>query len=281
MTLTAKGSWLYVLLAALAIFALFFSACGGDDDDDDSNEPTASADAGDDDNGDNEDETPVVDGDDDGGDDDSGADDDDGGDGDDGGSDDPFEDLDELAGEFEASTGRVTYESTDEDGVTSTITIYSDGEGHRTRYDSIDDSGTFSLITTPDATFTCSESEGTGSCLQSEGSDLGGLGLFGIFSNPQALVAYINAFDTSGVDVDTSTEEIAGTDANCFEWSGEVDGDEGSGKVCFSDSGLLLLGEFDSTTDGTSSSMRATDFSDEVSDSDFEPPYEVIQLPGG
>lgn len=273
MTLTSNRGWLFLLLAALATFALLFSACGGDDDDDDdSNEPTASADAGDDDGDDGDDDT---------GDDEetpADGDDDDGGDDD---GDDPFGDLEDLAGDYESATGKVTYESTDEDGVTSTMTIYTDAEGNRSRFDSFSEDGGFISITTPDVSYTCSESAGEGFCIEGEGSELGGIGLFGIFSSPETLAAYVNALDISGVDVETSSEEIAGTDANCFEWSGEVEGDEGSGKVCFSDSGLMLLGEFNSSTEGSSTTMRATDFSNEVSDSDFEPPYEVTEIPGG
>ena len=90
--------------------------------------------------------------------------------------------------------------------------------------------------------------------------------------------ALVSAAEAQGIDVSRSSESIAGTDANCF--SGNDNGDVG--KFCFSDDGLMLLSE-NGSADGSSSSIKATSFSSDVSDSDFEPPYPVtttIDIPG-
>lgn len=79
-------------------------------------------------------------------------------------------------------------------------------------------------------------------------------------------------------DVDTSQRSIAGIDAACFTASGALtDLGEGEGEVCFSDEGLLLY--LSGEADGASSVFEATSVSTDVTDEDFEPPYEVIELP--
>lgn len=79
--------------------------------------------------------------------------------------------------------------------------------------------------------------------------------------------------DVSAVGiVDRSEREIAGIDATCFEVDGELAG-LGKGEVCFSDEGLLLF--LGGDVDGASSTFEATSVSTDVTDADFEPPYEV------
>ena len=54
----------------------------------------------------------------------------------------------------------------------------------------------------------------------------------------------------------------------------ETPGDE-SGQVCYADGGLLLR---ISSTGDAGGSFEATEAGTEVSDADFEPPFEVIDL---
>ena len=75
---------------------------------------------------------------------------------------------------------------------------------------------------------------------------------------------------------DTSEREIGGVQAKCFsvdQYAG------GATEVCFSDGGLLLYLKTESG--GNSFTMEATSASSDVSDADFEPPYEVIDIPTG
>ncbi len=81
-----------------------------------------------------------------------------------------------------------------------------------------------------------------------------------------------------GVDIGGASQRtIAGLDATCFTFGGGLAGlDEG--EICFSDGGLLLYVQ--GKVDGLSSTFEATSVSTDVTDADFEPPYEVIDLGG-
>lgn len=258
METTGKSRWLILLLAMIAALTLVLAACGGDDDDDDSGddggEPTAteSTDGGDDDSGD----------------DDSGDDDASGGDG--------RSALEELAASGEDATGVVTYTIVTEGQPDSSWKVYSAGD--KSRFDVISDDGNIISITTPEASYSCTESGGEGVCFEGEG-DTGSnpfAGLFTAYGSIDAVDNYLGLYGDSNVD--TSTEEIAGVDAECYAISGDLTGDEGTIKWCFSENGLLLLSSYD--LDSGDFEMKATDFSQDVSDSDFEPPYDVTDIPG-
>lgn len=262
---TQKHPWLFLLLAALAGLAMLFAACGGGDDDNDSGGDDTTATATATDSGD--------DGGDDGGDEETPTD---GGDnGDDGGDDDVLAEIENLAGEYENVTGTVTY-SFSTDGSESTWTIYSEGDKSRT--DFLSEDGGFISITTPEASYTCTESAGEGFCFAGDGG-VGTnpfAGLFGQYGSSDAILAYAELF--SDIEIDTSSEEIAGVDASCYSASGDFGTDSGSLKWCFADNGLLLLSsyQFESGT----VEMQATEFSHSVPDDAFEPPYDVTEIPG-
>jgi hypothetical protein len=270
-----KTGFLYLVLAAFAALMLLVAACGGDDDDsssDDSGDDAAATTPADDGGDDGGEETP------DNGGDDSG--DDSGDDGGDDSGDNPFSDLQGLTEDFENVVGKVTYETGDETGTTGTMTLYSDPPNNRSRFDTSDDSGgVFILISTQEATYTCTASDASGSdglCITGEGSeDAGNLGLFGLFTSPALLASYVD--DLAGIDVSQSSEEVAGQDAECFAWEGDFEGESGSGKICLADNGLMLSADFEGS-DGTTTHMQATDVSFDVSDSDFEPPFEEFDV---
>ncbi len=73
----------------------------------------------------------------------------------------------------------------------------------------------------------------------------------------------------------TSRRTIAGVNASCFTVSGTL-ASLGEGEVCFSDEGLLLY--LQTEVDGPSSTFEATSVSTDVTDADFEPPFDVIDL---
>lgn len=214
--------------------------------------------------------------------------DDDGGD--DGGSGDPIAtmgddgDGDSLAnlaafgGEYDAFTGKVTYDTTNflgnESGFSS-MTIYQ--KGGSSRFDISSADGEIIFISTPDATYSCAENQ----CIKFSADDetaSASVDAFAGFFSADAITAGIDEIP-DGVDFDVTSETIAGLDATCFRYSGDLDstqaGDEG-GEFCFSQGGLLLRLAFEGADE--SISFEATSASEDVSDSDFEPPYEVTDL---
>ena len=263
MTRTTRSLLWSMLLAGAVALAVLAAACGGGDDDDDDDSAaeataTSSAEATDEPSGDDDDT----------GDDDSGDDDDDGGD--------ALSELQGLGSEFAEVSGKVTYEFTSEgdEAASGNMTLYSDPPNSRIDFETPD--GVVIIINTPEASYFCTEAEDEGFCIESEGDDTGQtIPFLSDFADPDSFGDIVDTF--GGVDISTSTEEIAGADASCFSYSGTVEGETGTGKFCFADSGLLLLAEFSGDVSGDFT-MRATEFSDEVSGSDFEPPYDTLDF---
>jgi len=82
--------------------------------------------------------------------------------------------------------------------------------------------------------------------------------------------------DLEGGDVtlvSTSTRKIAGRDATCYVTQSAGAG--GTDEECFSGDGVVL---FSSTGDG-GSRIEATEIGGSVADADFDPPYDVHDLP--
>ena len=240
----SRAKWLLLLLAlTAALFLVVASACGGDDDDDDGgdNEATAteSADGGDDGGDDAGEETPSNDGGDDGGD-----------------SSDAAGQLAALAGEYETFEGYVKYEARDfGDAGFSSMAIYQKGTSSRFDIESAD--GNVIMITTPDATYMCTENQ----CTKfPAGDDAGGFAdAFTGLIDPSLIESEFGDLGDD-VDINVSSEEIAGVDATCFSASGDLDpdtaGDE-AGEVCFAEGGLLLRITFDSADE--SGTLEATE----------------------
>jgi hypothetical protein len=250
-----------VLLAVVLFFALLAAACDGDGDEGES-APVGETPAAD--------ETPS----------DEDAPPANGGDEDEDGEGAGLEELEVLAGEAaEGVTARVTYRVTsDVEGETfegewvvvqrppdSRLEIASTegGEEFRTI-----------IITTGGKSYMCFSGGGEESCLatEAEEAEAGAAPLDLLFDIPQEL-----AEDTEDVDLaETSQRSIAGVDATCFTVSSGL-ADLGEGETCFSDQGLLLYVR--SEVDGASSVFEATSVDTDVTDADFEPPYEIIELP--
>ena len=186
---------------------------------------------------------------------------------------DALKELQSLGGDISKVTGKVTYTSTDTDGKTSTMTFYS--KSGKSRLDTTDSDGaTTTIIETADTSIVCDPSSQTCISYGAGGTGSLGLGFLTLFSGSYVdqLVA---AAEAQGISVDKSSEKIAGVDATCF--SGTESG--GSGKFCFSDSGLMVYEEFGDSSGTTK--LEATEVSTDVSDSDFDPPYPVTTIPGG
>lgn len=192
-----------------------------------------------------------------------------------GDSGDAASDLSALAANYDDFTGVVKYETTGFGDSFTSMKIYK-GE-NRSRIDYESDQGTGTVISTPDAFYICSE----GACIKAPTGDTSidpTAGLTALLSAENISALYGDIPD--GVDVEKSNKEIAGVDATCYTYSGDIDetetGDE-NGVICVSDSGLLLKMEFH--TASADGAFEATEASDEVSDSDFEPPFPVTEIP--
>jgi hypothetical protein len=251
--------WMTVVAFLISILAIA-AACSDDDDgddgDDDSGSPTA---------------TQPADGN--GGDDDGDDGGDDSGNGDGG---DTLQDLSDLAANYEGATGVATFTFTT-DGEEASWTYYFDGDSSRVDIEA--DDGAFISISTPDASYLCTESDGEGLCFSGDGSGAFTnpfLPLFDQYASSDAIFTYLDLF--TDVDVEKSSEDIAGVDTDCFTASGDFGSESGTIKWCFSETGVLLLSQYD--LDGSSFEMRATDFSSEVPGDAFEPPYQVTSFGG-
>lgn len=247
----------FIVLLAISLVALLAAmACDGDDGGDGDQAPAAG-------------ETPAADEGDE-------ADEGNGGDGGEG-----LGDLEALAGEAaEGVTAKVTYSVTTEaDGDTfegewvlvqrppdSRIEIASTEGGEESRVVIINAGGD---------SYLCTAGGGEETCLAagSAETEAGAAALDPLFDAPREI-----AEDVADVGlVETSQENIAGVDATCFTLSSGL-ASLGEGEICFSDEGLLL--RLQSDVAGTTSVMEATSVDMNVTDADFEPPYDVLEVPG-
>ena len=190
--------------------------------------------------------------------------------------------LKDLSEEWAKTSAKATYDITSKTstGVTETIVILY-WAPPKVRVDLSDVAGgtnsQTSDIATPDKTYSCSQ-EGGGQCLAYPPS-----------SNVLDALPFLSAFDPGTIEaalsqpsdtlkIESSNEEIAGNDASCVSANGVIAGQEGSAKWCFGSNGLLL---FESSSDAAGTSeftLQATDVG-KVSDSDFDPPYPVTEVP--
>jgi len=188
-------------------------------------------------------------------------------------------DLEDLASAAaEGATGKVTYKYSTEAGGPSS-------EGEWTLVQRPPDSrfeivstvdGTESrviVIQTEDKSYVCTSASGSETCLASDQTEGYTAGFSPLFDVPQGIVEGVG-----NATVDKSEREIAGVNASCFKTDTTLLGGAAS-EVCFSDNGILLLLRGGSA--GSSYTFEATSVSTDVSDSDFEPPYEVIDIPTG
>jgi hypothetical protein len=242
----------FVVMLTISVLVLI-AACGGDDETSDqaTDEPTATSES-------EESREPSPDS------------------GDAGAGGDTASDLGALAGEYSDFTGVVKYETTGFGGDSFTsMTIYKGSGGSRVDYESADGSGTF--LTNADGSFVCAEDQ----CIKyPAGQGVDPTAALTAFISPDAIQeAYGDV--PEGVDLDQSSETIAGIDATCYRYSGDLDeedaGDE-SGTVCFSEAGILLRLEFSGASGA--GKFEAVEAEEGVSESDFDPPYTVIELPG-
>ena len=185
--------------------------------------------------------------------------------------------LKELSADWGNITAKVTYDFTSTAGGQTTetrMTFYSRPPDSRLEYK--DGSQETIFLSTGGKSYICTAQGGQGTCLASPTGDSVPLPFFGDFADPDAIDEAVG--DVLGVDIYRFQEEIAGEDAECFSASGSFTVAQGKATWCFADDGLLLRSAFGGGTSGEFS-MEATEVSRKVSDSDFEPPYPVTELP--
>jgi len=198
-------------------------------------------------------------------------------DGNGGGGDGGLSDLERLASQAaEEFTGKITYGITTEAGGQTTEQEWTLAQRPPdSRFEIVSNEGGQEsrtiVIQTAEKSYVCTSAGGNEVCLESDQTDQY-TGLFDpIFDAPQSIVQDI---DTLGLG-DQSERDIAGLHANCFSYS--LAGAES--ETCFSDEGLMLYLHTGSA--GSSFTYEAKSASTDVSDADFEPPYEIIEIPTG
>jgi outer membrane lipoprotein-sorting protein len=207
----------------------------------------------------------------------------DGGDGGDGGGGDgDLQDLEQLASEAASGvTAKVTYKYTSEAGGQTTESEWTVAQRPPdSRYEIVSSEGGAEtrtiVIVTPDNSYICISGGGSETCLKSKTDETQAqtAPFAPLFDVPRTI-----AEDISGVGaVDKSERDIGGVHATCFSADTAALGG-GASEVCFSDEGILLY--LKSEAGGSSFTIEATAASTDVTDADFEPPYEVIELPSG
>ncbi len=256
----SRARWLILCLAlATMLFVVLASACSGDDNESSDNNATATKEAGGESSSTSK-ATPTKEA--------SNG----------GGNSDAAKELKNFASEYQKFEGYVKYEAKDFGGTDSSLTamaIYQKGD--KSRIDIESSEGNVILITTADASYMCSQDQ----CLKYPAGDTTGAGAVEGFTSildPSTIESDFGELP-EGVDVNVSKEKIAGIDATCFSASGDLNADtpgDESGEICFAEGGLMLRLKFEGG--GESGTLEATDARSSLSDSDFEPPYTVIDF---
>jgi hypothetical protein len=198
----------------------------------------------------------------------------------DSGDDDPASDLRRFGELAATASGRITYQfSSDMEGFgQGTMTFYFQPPD-KSRFDLSSEEGQFIAIQVGNVSYFCSSDPTGGSCFTSTTAtdeEEPFLPFFAEFASPEGIEAFLELVSGEDVDIRRFSQKIAGADASCFEASGVIEGESGRSTFCFGENGLLLLLDAASAESGTFR-LEATDVGS-VSDSDFEPPYEVIEF---
>jgi len=204
---------------------------------------------------------------------------DNGGDGGGGGGDEGLQDLADLASQAaEGLTAKVTYQYTSEtNGQTIEAEWVMVQRPPDSRFEIVSSEGGQEsrtiVIGTADKSYICVSAGGSESCFESDQTDQYTSLFDSIFAVPQSIAGGIGDVGL----VDESAREIGGVDANCFSVDTAALG--GASEICFSDEGLLLYLRGESA--GSSFTYEAKSASTDVADADFEPPYEILEIPTG
>ena len=190
--------------------------------------------------------------------------------------------LKDLGEEWAKASVKATYDITSRTGTEtteSTLVLYWAPPKVRADFagDIFGTSTQTIVISTPDKTYDCSQ-EGGDQCLAYPPSS-NVVDILPFLNNldPGAIEAGLSGF-TDNLQIESSNEKVAGNDASCVSAEATIEGQNSLAKWCFATNGLLL---FESSADAPGTSefvLQATDVGT-VSDSDFEPPYPVSDVP--
>lgn len=189
---------------------------------------------------------------------------------------DPASQLEDLAGAFATNDVKIAYNFSSSSAGTVTegsMTLYwKPPDASRVDF-ATGDSGNVTFISQGDTPYICSPEEET--CIESPGGAGLPLPFLSFLTDPDGLSSLVGQ-DILGVDIDQSSETIAGQDATCFSGSSDAAGGA-TFEYCFSDDGVLLrLSAGDGT--GGDFSLEATSVEGTVSDEDVQPPYPVTDI---
>jgi hypothetical protein len=180
----------------------------------------------------------------------------------------------ELASRFKNATFKATYQistTVETQGIEGTMIWYKKGDNLRMDFDSEVEGQEMSaiIIVGPDESYICSDNPETGeggSCFSTPAEP--GQGVDQIVGGLEQTLADPNVEITG-----TESREIAGEATECFTMRSSESGDES--EVCMSNDGVPLWSK--TTADQGEVVLEATDFSPDVSDGDFEPPYPISE----
>ncbi len=185
-------------------------------------------------------------------------------------------DLSGLAGKFTNATFKVTYQVSGFGGAGTqgTMTWYKKGDNLRMDMTGLvqGQQGTTTIIMLPNVTYVCTAAEaGTGGMCFSSPSQAG--------QGASQIASQLgqNLADPNLSVVSTSSRSIAGQNAKCY--TVQSPNITGQAEYCMSSDGAPL--SVKETVQGSEMTMEATDYSSDVSDSDFQPPYPVSSIPSG
>jgi hypothetical protein len=151
------------------------------------------------------------------------------------------------------------------------ITLAWDPPG-RWRMDVSSADGTFTLISTPTASYLCRHVHGgVAACAVRSSIDVeNGTPFRFVLMRPRQVLDEIGA-KAEGAVTQTSERTIAGLSADCFSAAGDEEQAVDRVEWCYSGGGILLFFST-ATEEGGSTTLEATTASTEVSDAEFVPP---------
>jgi hypothetical protein len=179
-----------------------------------------------------------------------------------------------LASQFKNATYKVTYKISTTPataGMEGTMTWYKKGDSLRMDFSSEADGQQMNaiVIERPDQSYLCTNAPDTGEAATCFSTPVEpGRGVEQIISGLEETLA-----DPTVEIAHTETREIVGEAVECFTMRSSESA--GESEVCFSRDGVPLLSR--ETVDQGEMVLEATDFSLDVSDGDFEPPYPVSE----
>lgn len=134
----------------------------------------------------------------------------------------------------------------------------------------------FVIIQDADYNYICSEESGAGQCIQTAASDdsmLAGLGDLLSFNATDELVRIA---EDEGLELNEADgRTINGQDADCYEFSGA----DGDGIACVGEDSDRLL-YLEATEEGEKFTYELTEYTEDVDDEEFEPPFPVVSIGG-